>query len=134
MSAPTNYSLEDAKVTIEDSFEAHDAKSKPYIVYVLQIVLQDGTTWTTHRRYSEFREVHSALKKQFGKTYRNLFLESNFFPSKKMVGNLDSQFVERRKDALADWLYKVCSAEDIRDAPGVRDLLMEHKIVQPVSS
>ena len=81
---------------------------KSYIVYIIKVshtgVDGDKYEWECARRYSEFDDMHKQLRSRFPKETKlcNLSL-----PAKKIFGNLDSGFVAKRGNKLADWLQKL---------------------------
>lgn len=72
--------------------------SKSYTTYkVTSTVLADGV-W---RRYSDFEFMRDILVSRFHG------LAIPLLPDKRVVGNLDEAFIERRRAGLADWARKI---------------------------
>lgn len=72
--------------------------SKSYTTYkVTSTVLPDGV-W---RRYSDFEFMRDILVSRFHG------LAIPLLPDKRVVGNLDEAFIERRRAGLADWTRKI---------------------------
>ena len=57
------------------------------------------------RRYSEFRQLHDALAREFGSSYANLI--AGLLPPKLVIGNADAELIAERMTALDAYLSAV---------------------------
>ena len=57
------------------------------------------------RRYSEFRQLHDALAREFGPSYANLI--AGLLPPKLVIGNADAELIAERMTALDAYLSAV---------------------------
>eukprot|EP00656_Telonema_subtile_P013619 TRINITY_DN16918_c0_g1_i1.p1 TRINITY_DN16918_c0_g1~~TRINITY_DN16918_c0_g1_i1.p1 ORF type:complete len:976 (-),score=290.53 TRINITY_DN16918_c0_g1_i1:195-3122(-) len=81
-------------------------KSMQTVTYNIEI--RDGNSLTkAAHRYSEFEALHKNLIKQFGET-RVISL-----PGKKIFGNMNSTYVEERREALEVYLKAICADANI---------------------
>ncbi|XP_066291364.1 sorting nexin-29-like isoform X2 [Branchiostoma lanceolatum] len=71
--------------------------SDTHHVYQVYIRIRDEE-WNIYRRYAQFYELHSQMKKKFPS------VASLGFPPKKAIGNKDSKFVEDRRKRLQNYL------------------------------
>ncbi len=56
--------------------------------------------WTVKHRYKEFDQLHSLLVLNHG-------LRKDLLPAKKIIGNKDPEFIERRREDLEVYLKKI---------------------------
>ncbi|GAB0093252.1 sorting nexin-29 [Sergentomyia squamirostris] len=77
--------------------------TRKYYVYEIQIIPinQPGDEWTVLRRYSDFHRLH----RKFQKTHPGV--KSLDFPPKKSFGNMESHFVEQRRQRLQLYLRHI---------------------------
>jgi len=80
---------------------------KPFTAYVLQFIDINGKKRNTARRFREILGFHEELKKVFP------FAPIPPFPGKKIVGNLKSDFVERRRADLQLYFEFIVSIEEV---------------------
>lgn len=89
--------------TVETLGIGHQGK-QTYALYNVRVTrCVDGTevsSWNVIRRYSDFHTLHQVLTQKFPK------LATLSFPGKKTFNNLDTQFLEKRTQALN--LYLSC--------------------------
>jgi len=76
--------------------------SKSYTVYYVVTDIKDKGTVSAYRRY-KFYELHLQMTRKGG-----LELDSEL-PSKKLVGNLVKDFVEKRRQGLEKYLKGICA-------------------------
>lgn len=67
--------------------------------YVIKIDIGD-MIWTVTRRYSEFAKLHQTLVADHG-------VFGDILPPKKVIGNKDEQFIEKRRLALDEYLQNI---------------------------
>lgn len=67
--------------------------------YVIKIDIGD-VSWTVTRRYSEFAKLHQTLVADHG-------VFGDILPPKKVIGNKDEQFIEKRRLALDQYLSNI---------------------------
>jgi hypothetical protein len=63
--------------------------------------------WTTHRRYSEFNDLHMTIRKRFAHLH-----ETIHFPSKNFLNNTSADVRRTRQKELHEYL--VVSERDVR--------------------
>ena len=64
--------------------------------YQIRIVLGD-VHWTVERRYSSFAELHQQLVNNHG-------IAKDILPPKKLIGNKDPAFIEKRRMDLQGYV------------------------------
>ena len=74
--------------------------SSKHHVYQVYIRIRE-TEWNVFRRYSQFYQLHSSLKK------KDPIINSFDFPRKKTVGNRNESFVEDRRRMLQSYIRSV---------------------------
>ena len=74
-------------------------KGDTHTVYVLEVSYNQNR-WFVKKRYSEFRQLHQNLERDFGR----VLLERARLPGKKMFGSLSVSVVEKRRLALQRYL------------------------------
>ena len=100
-------------IEIKDTEECKDQAGHAFILYHILVRMsmvvggsQDKEyTWVISRRYSAFRELHQSLKHQF----RSIWACESLFPGKKLMGSMNSAFVESRRRSLERYLI-VCQS------------------------
>eukprot|EP00795_Rhopilema_esculentum_P014548 gene14548-5617_t len=96
-------------------------KNKSYGVYSIQVCKTDAaasTNWIVCRRYSDFHDLHMKLREKFSS------LSSLTLPGKKTFGNMDRNFIEKRKQALEDYLLYLLSTEILTENRGLYELVI----------
>jgi hypothetical protein len=84
-------------------------------VYRLEIGVQKGDDAIVHsvsHRYSEIRNFHAEIRKQFGDSHYLLAI-----PPKKFIGNRDAQFLEIRAEQLQKYLANLAMIPGIARSP-----------------
>lgn len=95
-------------------------KGKSYGIYSIQVCKTDSeasSNWIVCRRYSDFHDLHMKLKEKFSS------LHALSLPGKKTFGNMDRSFIEKRRQALEDYLLFLLSIEILDSNPGMYELL-----------
>lgn len=98
-------------IKIKDTEECKDQAGHTFILYhilVRMFMTVDGNSdteyiWVVTRRYSAFRELHQSLKHQF----RSIWACESLFPGKKLMGSMNTTFIESRRRSLERYLI-VC--------------------------
>ncbi|XP_063951315.1 sorting nexin-21-like isoform X2 [Lytechinus pictus] len=98
-------------------FEVVSAKTmkdgyKKFVLYSIAVLRTIGTDTSQaiiERRYSEFHELNSALKKHFPHA-----MESVVFPKKAVTGNYKHQFIAERSRAFEQYLSHTFQNDEIR--------------------
>lgn len=100
------------------------AKQKPYTIYILEIVYDDDSKDQILRRYSELHKFFQLLMKN-----KSLVIETMPpFPPKKIFGNMNKDFVRKRREALDRWLQSISSVSGAMDSQEVHDLLNDENV------
>jgi len=83
-----------------------DDKKNPFTVYKISVKC-GPRTWFVLRRYTDFFELCTKLDKKYPN--RHLLVH---FPPKKVLGNMDKEFIENRKKQLQLFLKSVIQRKD----------------------
>lgn len=97
----------------------HEEDGREYAIYVIEVSRNAGekmpaASWIITRRYSEFHELHQKLRSKYP-SVRNLD-----FPRRRVVMKLQSDFLQKRRQALEKYLREllllpdVCRSRDLR--------------------
>lgn len=97
----------------------HEEDGREYAIYVIEVSRNAGekmpaASWIISRRYSEFHELHQKLRSKYP-SVRNLD-----FPRRRVVMKLQSDFLQKRRQALENYLREllllpeVCRSRDLR--------------------
>eukprot|EP01006_Ploeotia_vitrea_P040014 TRINITY_DN66396_c7_g1_i2.p1 TRINITY_DN66396_c7_g1~~TRINITY_DN66396_c7_g1_i2.p1 ORF type:complete len:467 (+),score=275.04 TRINITY_DN66396_c7_g1_i2:28-1428(+) len=108
-----------ALTKVEESNTLHREKS--YISYPIRV--QDagtGMDYWIEKRYSDFRDLWTNLKKQYFDEDDGLLPP---FPKKKLLGNLDYDFIQQRLGGLRKWLTAVVANQALREASVFLDFI-----------
>ena len=83
-------------------------------------------------RFSQLRNIHLRLKREFGSDYREKFgLGDVRFPRRHMFGELTSEHLERRREKLETFLRQVASVKQLGSSSALVDgLAVRSKIIQ----
>eukprot|EP00794_Sanderia_malayensis_P003259 gene3259-3740_t len=95
-------------------------KSKSYGVYSIQVCKTDSegsVNWIVCRRYSDFHDLHMQIREKF----QSLHWLS--LPGKRAFGNMDRNFIEKRRQSLEDYLLYLLSTDVLRDNYGLYELV-----------
>lgn len=85
---------EDSSVLVED------ATTKDSVTYYKIVVKVGPVQWDVYHRYSDFVELHDRLVTDHG-------VSKELLPPKKVIGNKTTKFVEKRREALNEYLKNV---------------------------
>jgi len=102
-----------ARVSISDT-ETWE-KNKRYTVYKV-LVSVNGKSWFIFRRYNEFYALYERLKKLFPEARLKL-------PGKKLFGNMDPEFIHKRRTGLHDFIQKLITNPRLSAHPDVQVFL-----------
>lgn len=97
----------------------YEDDGREYAIYVIEVSRNAGekmpaASWIISRRYSEFHELHQKLRSKYP-SVRNLD-----FPRRRVVMKLQSDFLQKRRQALENYLREllllpeVCRSRDLR--------------------
>lgn len=97
----------------------HEDDGREYAIYVIEVSRNAGekmpaASWIISRRYSEFHELHQKLRSKYP-SVRHLD-----FPRRRVVMKLQSDFLQKRRVALENYLREllllpeVCRSRDLR--------------------
>ena len=95
-------------------------KGKSYAIYSIQVCRTDSegsSNWIVCRRYSDFHDLHMKLKEKYSS------MQSITLPGKKTFGNMDRNFIEKRRHALEEYLLYLLSLEILDSNPGLYELV-----------
>jgi sorting nexin-25 len=120
-------------IKIKSIMVGKEEDGREYAVYLVEVNRKAGeqmpsASWAITRRYSEFHDLHQRLREKYP-SVRNLD-----FPRRRMVMKLQSDFLQKRRQALEKYLREllflpdVCRSRDLRSflsqsviAPGGED-------------
>lgn len=97
----------------------HEDDGKEFAIYVIEVSRNAGekmpaASWIITRRYSEFHELHQRLRSKYP-SVRHLD-----FPRRRVVMKLQSDFLQKRRQALENYLREllllpnVCRSRELR--------------------
>lgn len=94
----------------------------PHTVYVISVIWDRNNSWTISRRFSEFSSLHDTLSGKIAGLPE--------LPPKKMLFNLDPNFVNERRYALDKYISQLVKIEPILVFPEVQSFLklQEHGV------
>ncbi|EGD72874.1 AGC/SGK protein kinase [Salpingoeca rosetta] len=92
-------------------------EDKRFTVYKLELVA-GSQRMTVYHRYSEFRELYEMLRDKYPK-------EKFKFPSKRIFGKFDQDFIQTRKQGLQEFVQKIISIPSIAFDPVVQKFLTD---------
>eukprot|EP00127_Corallochytrium_limacisporum_P001716 Clim_evm53s77 gene=Clim_evmTU53s77 len=92
-----------------------EQQPKKHVVYKIECADSDGTTWTVFRRYSDFVNLDTVLKRKY---------DLPQLPPKRLFGNFDEEHIEQRWSALEGYLqHLVHSVDGLSGEPVVQRFL-----------
>ncbi|KAL6069310.1 guanine nucleotide exchange factor 9 [Balamuthia mandrillaris] len=94
------------------SFSTSRDEKKPFTLYNLVFQLGEQT-WNTSVRYSTIRALHEAVKLKYPS------IKVPKLPGKKLVGNDNAEFIEKRRAKLEQYLQELLSFPLVRGSPEV---------------
>lgn len=87
-----------------------------FVCYVIQV--NDGAkNYTIFRRFKQFSDLHSALKKKYPEV---VFPE---FPSRTLWKKYSKEFIESRKSVLENYIKQIALSETIRNSEEFKTFL-----------
>uniref|UniRef100_A0A5K3ELA2 PX domain-containing protein n=1 Tax=Mesocestoides corti TaxID=53468 RepID=A0A5K3ELA2_MESCO len=94
-----------------------------YVAYTVEVTCTSNisdrkSVWRTYRRYSQFDDLHSCIVEQCGRI-PNLKL-----PSKKTFSNVSSEFIEKRRFELDEYLQTLCCLDASGKYPKLHPILV----------
>eukprot|EP01132_Coremiostelium_polycephalum_P004941 gene4941-6158_t len=92
------------------------SKKKSYTVYVISII-SDDTHWEVVRRYKHFRVFSSKIQNEIPT------LSTFEFPSKKLIGNMNPNFIKHRKDQLQKFLTTIAETPQAKQSRNLKPTL-----------
>jgi len=92
------------KVEIIKHFQMQDKDVKPYVVYVIRVNV-GSLVWDTRKRYRNFSSLHQSLEALNAPPEAKELLPQ--LPGKKLFGNLDPAFLDKRLIELQDYLQEI---------------------------
>eukprot|EP00291_Cryptomonas_curvata_P008132 CAMPEP_0172187852 /NCGR_PEP_ID=MMETSP1050-20130122/21580_1 /TAXON_ID=233186 /ORGANISM="Cryptomonas curvata, Strain CCAP979/52" /LENGTH=241 /DNA_ID=CAMNT_0012862245 /DNA_START=201 /DNA_END=922 /DNA_ORIENTATION=+ len=122
---------EEVHVVFEEPFTARSGRhgggiplvclgSGEHAVYVMRVTY-NGRRWTVERRFSEFDDLDKELTRLFS---RDPSVRLSHFPSKKWVGGLSRELLDRRKQKLEAYVQDlVAQAKLVRTCDPLRAFL-----------
>ncbi|KHJ33675.1 putative intermediate filament protein [Erysiphe necator] len=97
---------------------------REFAVYVIEINRKAGeqipaATWTIARRYSEFLELHQRLREKYTS------IRNSNFPRRRMVMKLQTEFLQKRRQALEKYLREILLLPEVCRSIELRSFLSE---------
>ena len=105
------------KFEISGTVPVASANEKPFTVYIIQMTNEKGTL-TILKRYRQLLALHHRLEEIYGSSALPKF------PGKKLIGNTDEKFLQKRARQLSNYLDGIVKLENILKIPEVRSFLM----------
>lgn len=107
----------------------HEEDGREYAIYVIEVSRNAGekmpaASWIITRRYSEFHELHQKLRSKYP-SVRNLD-----FPRRRVVMKLQSDFLQKRRQALEKYLRELLLLPDVCRSRDLRAFLSQSVIGQ----
>jgi len=119
----------DWEIDIVDTETKVDEKRTPYTAYKVSVKC-GPRLWFVLRRYADFADLCTKLDKKFPN--RRLL---EHFPPKKVLGNMDREFIENRKKQLQSFLKSVVQKkDDVARSPEVTLFLSKERQLDPRGS
>ncbi|XP_065667120.1 sorting nexin-13 isoform X3 [Hydra vulgaris] len=95
--------------------------SKSYAIYTIHVcrtTSEGSRNWTVIRRYSDFHDFHMQLREKYESLH---WLQ---LPVKKKFGNMDQDFIDKRKYALENYLQPLLDTTLLAENPGLFELVV----------
>ncbi|ROV88497.1 hypothetical protein VSDG_09338 [Cytospora chrysosperma] len=107
----------------------HEEDGKEFAIYVIEVLRNAGekmpaASWIITRRYSEFHELHQRLRSKYP-SVRNLD-----FPRRRVMMKLQSDFLQKRRQALETYLRELLQLPDVCRSRELRAFLSQSVIMQ----
>lgn len=101
---------------ITGTVKVQSTVEKPFMVYMIQMKNEKGTL-TILKRYRQMLALHKKLVQLYGEDALSKF------PPKKLIGNTDERFIQKRSHELSLWLDGMVKLKDVLKVPEVRQFL-----------
>lgn len=107
----------------------HEDDGKEFAIYVIEVSRNAGekmpaASWIITRRYSEFHELHQRLRSKYP-SVRHLD-----FPRRRVVMKLQSDFLQKRRQALETYLQELLLLPDVCRSRELRAFLSQ-SVIKP---
>ncbi|CAN8098060.1 unnamed protein product [Discula destructiva] len=107
----------------------HEEDGKEFAIYVIEVSRNAGekmpaASWIITRRYSEFHDLHQRLRSKYP-SVRNLD-----FPRRKIMMKLQSDFLQKRRQALEKYMRELLQLPDVCRSRELRAFLSQTFITQ----
>ena len=109
------------RVKVREAWSVSDAAGKQHMEYVISVArASNGANWTVRRRYKEFENLQSALRRRLAAAHPNLAIPK--LPGKRYIKfrNADPEFISARREGLNAFLEHVMADSRFQSAPEVR--------------
>ncbi|POS87896.1 hypothetical protein EPUL_000408, partial [Erysiphe pulchra] len=111
-------------IKIKSVLVGKEDDGREYAVYVIEIQRKAGeqipaATWTITRRYSEFLELHQRLREKYTS------IRNSNFPRRRMVMKLQTDFLQKRRQALENYLREILLQPEVCRSIELRTFLSE---------
>ncbi|RKF59539.1 Structural protein MDM1 [Erysiphe neolycopersici] len=111
-------------IKIKSVLVGKEDDGREYAVYVIEIQRKAGeqipaATWTITRRYSEFHELHQRLREKYTS------IRNSNFPRRRMVMKLQTDFLQKRRQALENYLREILLLPEVCRSIELRTFLSE---------
>lgn len=100
----------DHELTVRFTHSNTVRDKKPYTIYEIEVRSSSTITWVIYKRYSAFYTLHQALFKTYA---NNSNIRLPHLPPKRLTRSLASEFVEKRKQELQDYLRDILSSPEL---------------------
>lgn len=102
----------------------HEEDGKEYAIYVIEVSRNAGekmpaASWIITRRYSEFHDLHQRLRTRYP-SVRHLD-----FPRRKIMMKLQSDFLQKRRQALEKYMRELLELPDVCRSRELRAFLSQ---------
>ncbi|KKY34918.1 putative intermediate filament protein [Diaporthe ampelina] len=110
----------------------HEEDGKEFAIYVIEVSRNAGekipaASWMITRRYSEFHELHQRLRSKYPS------VRSLDFPRRRVVMKLQSDFLQKRRQALEKYLRELLLLPDVCRSRELRAFLSQSVIMQDLA-
>lgn len=110
----------------------HEEDGKEFAIYVIEVSRNAGekmpaASWMISRRYSEFHELHQRLRSKYPS------VRSLDFPRRRVVMKLQSDFLQKRRQALEKYLRELLLLPDVCRSRELRAFLSQSVIMQDLA-
>lgn len=111
-SASSAPSFEIESVTLPpDAITEIELDKATHTVFAVEVRLQAGLQWITHKRYSDFRELHERLKRTSAP------MKQLYFPKRHVFRNRHQSVIEQRRSELEKYINEVLEIRPLMRVP-----------------